>query len=153
MVLEEHSQRRTSNVPPEPRKPRRGTSFGSNETNATTVTSDYGLEEELPQPRQPRRIKSLFGRRGSCTGNIETNATSDYGYEDAQPQPRRRVSLFGDLSGDSHALKPRRASFFGSSGGQQRRDSGSKRRSRNKKSNEEGELANDVLAAFCDFEE
>jgi hypothetical protein len=57
------------------------------------------------------------------------------------------------MSGDSHARKPRRGSLFGSSGGQQRRDSGSKRRSRNKKSNQEGELANHVLAAFRDFED
>jgi hypothetical protein len=92
-------------------------------------------------------------RRGSFFGNNETNVTNVYGYEEAQPQPRRRRSLFGNMSGDSDARKTRRGSFFGNSGGQQRRDSGSKRRSRNNKSNQEGDLANQVLAAFCNFED
>jgi hypothetical protein len=118
--------------------------FGNNETNITTVTNDYGYEDATNEAND-------YGY-GEARPD-EANEANDYGYEEARPPPRRRRSLFGNMSGDSHARKPRRGSFFGSSGGQQRRDSLSNRLSRNKKSNQEGELANEVLAAFDDFED
>eukprot|EP00980_Cylindrotheca_fusiformis_P000963 scaffold260_cov115-Cylindrotheca_fusiformis.AAC.8 len=123
--------RRSSSVPPELEKPKRRGSSCFDSSNQTVDTHEY-YGYEVPEG----------------------------GYDQpSQPRARRRRSMFGGVEQPTESQKPRRrASLFGNIGGQQRRNSGTHNARRrgslfgNKKQKDE-DLAAEVLAAFCEFED